>query len=119
MFGIYVIIKTKETVKIVTILKSLLDGIISRFHVHLGSDQFYDYVGQNLGLTLSDTKQFLTDKTTQILGTSNIGKAPSKGAHLNPNDEGLVIAEIIPLKSSIDSIAISGKIFSVEQIVSG
>ena len=90
--------KTNKKMKISSILKVLLDGIISAFQCHLNNDtpSLFDVTSKRLGIDSEKVKELLLDKKNAILGSGKLIHKRSDSIQWNPKDDGLVAVEIIP-----------------------
>ena len=118
-YGIQVTIKAPIGTKInlASVVKPLLDGIISSFHTHDGSDIFEisERVAKMLGENPEMVHKMLLDSKMNLLGKRKLLYKRSKGVQWNPADDDCMMAEILFDNSMEDGIwSLSGEIFTVE-----
>ena len=116
-FGLNIEVNSNKKIKISSILKVLLDGIISAFQCHLTNntpDEF-DITSKRLGIDSEKVKELLLDKRNAVLGSAKlISKFQQTSIKWNPKDDGLVAVKIIPKYSDLEYTTFSGKIYSVK-----
>ncbi len=114
-FGLNIEVNSNKKMKISSILKVLLDGIISAFQCHLNNDtpSLFDVTSKRLGIDSEKVKELLLDKKNAILGSGKLIHKRSDSIQWNPKDDGLVAVEIIPKYSNSIHTTFSGNLFSV------
>lgn len=115
-FGLNIEVNSNKKMKISSILKVLLDGIISAFQCHLNNDtpSLFDVTSKRLGIDSEKVKELLLDKKNAILGSGKLIHKRSDSIQWNPKDDGLVAVEIIPKYSNSIHTTFSGNLFSVK-----
>ena len=115
-FGLNIEVNSNKKMKISSILKVLLDGIISAFQCHLNNDtpSLFDVTSKRLGIDSEKVKELLLDKKNAILGSGKLIHKRSDSIQWNPKDDGLVAVEIIPKYSNSIHTTFSGNLFSVQ-----
>ena len=116
-FGLNIEVNSNKKMKISSILKVLLDGIISAFQCHLNNDtpSLFDVTSKRLGIDSENVKELLLDKKNAILGSGKLIHKRSDSIQWNPKDDGLVAVEIIPKYSNSMHTTFSGNLFSVKK----
>ena len=116
-FGLNIEVNSNKKMKISSILKVLLDGIISAFQCHLNNDtpSLFDVTSKRLGIDSEKVKELLLDKKNAILGSGKLIHKWSDSIQWNPKDDGLVAVEIIPKYSNSIHTTFSGNLFSVKK----
>ena len=116
-FGLNIEVNSNKKIKISSILKVLLDGIISAFQCHLNNDtpSLFDVTSKRLGIDSEKVKELLLDKKNAILGSGKLIHKRSDSIQWNPKDDGLVAVEIIPKYSNSIHTTFSGNLFSVKK----
>ena len=116
-FGLNIEVNSNKKMKISSILKVLLDGIISAFQCHLNNDTspLFDVTSKRLGIDSEKVKELLLDKKNAILGSGKLIHKRSDSIQWNPKDDGLVAVEIIPKYSNSMHTTFSGNLFSVKK----
>ena len=116
-FGLNIEVNSNKKIKISSILKVLLDGIISAFQCHLTTntpDEF-DITSKRLGIDSEKVKELFLDKRNAVLGSGKlIDEFRQKGIKWNPKDDGLMAVKIIPKYSDSTDTTFSGSLFSVK-----
>ena len=117
-FGLNIEVNSNKKMKISSILKVLLDGIISAFQCHLNNDtpSLFDVTSKRLGIDSEKVKELLLDKKNAILGSGKLIHKRSDSIQWNPKDDGLVAVEIIPKYSNSIHTTFSGNLFSVKKL---
>ena len=117
-FGLNIEVNSNKKMKISSILKVLLDGIISAFQCHLNNDtpSLFDVTSKRLGIDSEKVKELLLDKKNAILGSGKLIHKWSDSIQWNPKDDGLVAVEIIPKYSNSIHTTFSGNLFSVKKL---
>lgn len=118
-YGIQVTIKAPIGTKInlASVVKPLLDGIISSFHTHDGSEIFEtsERLAKMLGENHEMVHRMLLDSNMNLLGKRKLLYKRSKGVQWNPADDDCMMAEILFDNSMEDGTwSMSGEIFTVE-----
>ena len=115
-FGLNIEVNSNKKMKISSILKVLLDGIISTFQCHLNDNEpsLFDLVSKRLGINSKKVKELLLDKKNAILGSDKLIYKWSNSVKWNPKDDGLVAVEIIPKYNNLMHTTFSGTLFSVK-----
>lgn len=101
------------------VTKALLDGVISAFHQHDGSNpqELGARLGHFLGETSSSVMRWLEDDTLNVLGVRPIVRPYRTGLQWNPADDRCVAAQILVSRSEARrDWGISGQLFSVTKI---
>ncbi len=113
-FGVQVTINTPVArISLSHTIKPLLDGIISSFHNHDGSnmDEIAERLSGLLKLSKEDTAALLANSTIAVLGRRRLLNPFGKGLQWNPADHMCVAAKVTV---QIDNDwSISGEIFKV------
>lgn len=112
-FGLDISVHSKFPLKLTSIAKPLLDGLISSFQINQANDDQIMRFAQNLGVTPSQLIPLLLDEKSNILGISALAKASSKGVCLKPKDDGLCICRISQKTTNNFHNLITGKLFSL------
>ncbi|MBB6451600.1 hypothetical protein HNQ94_000021 [Salirhabdus euzebyi] len=120
-YGMEVTIKSPIHTKInlVSVMKPLLDGIISSFHHHELSDldEVIFRLNHYINLPQEKIERFLLDNRTSILGPRNLIQAYRSGVKWNPKDDAFPFMKInIETQSQNDNWLIDGKIFKISNI---
>ena len=118
-FGLNIEVNSNKKMKISSILKVLLDGIISAFQCHLndGTPSLFDVTSKRLGIDSEKVKELLLDKRNAILGSGKlIRKWGGSSIQWNPKDDGLVAVKIIPKYRDSIHTTFSGSLFSVKKL---
>jgi len=99
------------------IVKPVLDGIISSFHTHDGSDitELSGRLAKIVGEKEQTVQTMLIDSKMNILGTRKLLHKFGQNIQWNPADDTCVTADIL-FDNSIDGgWSLSGELFQVEQ----
>lgn len=113
-FGLDVFIHSKFPLTLTSIVKPLLDGLISSFQINQANDDQIKRFAQNLGVIPSQLTPLLIDEKSNLLGISTLVKASSKGVCLKPKDDGLSLCRISQKISNNSQTSITGRLFSLE-----
>ena len=119
-FGLNIEVNSNKKMKISSILKVLLDGIISAFQCHLndGTPSLFDVTSKRLGIDSEKVKELLLDKRNAILGSGKlIRKWGGSSIQWNPKDDGLVAVKIIPKYRDSIHTTFSGSLFFCKKIM--
>ncbi len=117
-FGLNIEINSNKEMKISSILKVLLDGIISAFQCHLNDSEpsLFDMTSKRLGINSEKVRELLLDRKNAVLGSGKLIHKFSNSIQWNPKDDGLVAVEIIPKHDNSTSTTFSGNLFSVKKL---
>lgn len=120
-YGIRIIIKSPigTEINLVSVIKPLLDGIISSFHMHDGTD-ILEIIKRLSKLVMKDestVEDMLTSSQTAILGRRNLLHRFRQGLQWNPADDSCMIAEIL-LDDSLEKgkWSLSGEIYTIKKV---
>lgn len=117
-YGMEVNIKTPlhANINLVSVIKPLIDGIISAFHYHDSSniDEVVFRLKPLINLPTKEIKQLLLTKNNCVLGARNLIQPYRKGVKWNPADDAFQIFKI-SIESQQKNVdwAIDGEIFSI------
>ncbi len=120
LYGVQIIVKAPfgTTINLASIVKPVLDGIISSFHTHNGSDiiELSERLAKILGENEHTVEKMLMDSQMNILGTRNLLHKFGQNIQWNPADNTCVTADILFDHSMEDGgWSIGGELFKVEQ----
>lgn len=104
-------------INVAGIIKPLLDGIISGFHSHNGSDNSVvtERIAHSLGLEALAVEKMLMDSSINLLGMRNLLHPFGKGIQWNPADDSCIFAKVIIDDCNEESKwSFDGEIFTVE-----
>ena len=102
----------------ITILKSLLDGIISSFHTHDGKNlnEIVQRLSNRSGICLDKVKTMLINNKKAVLGEKELIWLWSNSIQWNPSDDLLFQGEIdINYLENISIIQFEGELFSIKR----
>ena len=104
-------------IKVVTILKPLLDGIVSAFHHHDKTDlnEVIFRLKKLISIPEEEITQALLDVRTSILGVRNFVQLYRDNIKWNPEDDAFHYVKIKIKSSKLDEYSIDGEIFSLEK----
>lgn len=117
-FGMSVDIKAPEGTKtnLSSLVKPLLDGIISSFHSHevIKSNETVDILSNRIGVDQSKIKEWLYDSINDVLGKRNLVYLFRNNIKWNPADD-LCLTTSLHFDDSLDeeNWLLSGEIFSI------
>jgi hypothetical protein len=119
LYGVQIKVKAPFGTKInlAAIVKPVLDGIISSFHTHNGSDiiEISERLAKILGENKQGVEKMLMDTQMNTLGTRNLLHKFGQNIQWNPADDTCVTADIL-FDNSIDGgWSLSGELFKVEK----
>jgi len=103
-----------------SLVKPILDGVISSFHEYDGSDSYEieERLTRILGVEKSTISEYLADSSTSILGPRNSITCWRDGVKMNPADDGCVAGELLVSEEATDGAwEMSGEIFRVNEAV--
>ena len=119
LYGIQIKVKAPigTTINLASIVKPVLDGIISSFHTHNGSDiiELSERLAKLLGENKQMVEKMLIDTQMNMLGTRNLLHKFGHNIQWNPADDTCVKADILFDNSSDGGWSLSGELFKVEQ----
>lgn len=105
-------------INLASAVKPLLDGVISAFHVHDGSDISFvtERLAEYLGIRSAIVADMLTDSRTSVLGKRNLVHKFGKGVQWNPADDNCMMCEILFDDCTTDSSwSLSGEMFNIKR----
>jgi hypothetical protein len=117
-YGLEVTVKvpTHTQVHIVSIMKPLLDGMISAFHKHDSSDidEVVVRLKKYINLATQQIENLLLNSGTAILGLRNLIQPYRNGVKWNPEDDAFQFIKIkIEQQYSNDDWIFDGEIFTI------
>lgn len=117
-FGLAIQLTIPKTARcnLATILKPLLDGVISAFHWHnaLRDDIMLERLCKLTDADTADLEQMLYDKTHAVLGARSLVSAYREGIKWNPEDDACMACHVtVRREESCGSWSMSGRLFAV------
>lgn len=117
-FGISITIRKPpdSALSLASIVKTVLDGVISAFHAHDGTklDDVSERLGAKLGIATIDARSQLLEKRLDLLGTRKLVWPYKNGIQWNPADDRCVAAELLINGTGTESgWELSGELFRV------
>ena len=115
-FGLELKLNLNRETRLSSILKVLLDGIISAFQSHLNdNNQFlFDKISERLETNPEQVRELLLNEDNAVLGKNKLIHKRADSIQWNPKDDGLVKVQVFPKYSDSEYTTFSGKIFSVK-----
>jgi hypothetical protein len=121
-YGIRVIIKSPidTEINLASVIKPLLDGIISSFHMHDGTD-ILEITKRLSKLVMNEesaaSEEMLASSQTAVLGRRNLLHRFRQGLQWNPADDSCMMAEIL-LDDSLEKgkWSLSGEIYTIKKV---
>lgn len=114
-FGVEAIIKSPHPIKLTSIIKPLLDGLISAFHQHDGKvekDVLHALSGQTT-VSEMEIQRLLYDARFNVLGKRSLVHKFRNGVQWNPADDLCTSIKLV-CDDNYGDWEVDGKIFSVE-----
>jgi hypothetical protein len=103
-------------INLASVIKPLLDGIISGFHSHDGSYNpiVVERLNRSLGEEESHIEHMLMERSKAVLGTRNLVHPFRTGVQWNPGDDLCVVAKVVIDDCSVGtSWSLEGELFTV------
>jgi len=119
-YGVSIAIRkpANSSLSLASIVKPVLDGVISAFHTHNGTklDDVSERLGTKLGIATAEARRLLLDEQLNLLGPRNLVWPFSKGIQWNPADDRCVAAELLIGDTRTESgWELSGELFAVSR----
>lgn len=121
-YGIRVIINSPigTEINLASVIKPLLDGIISSFHLHDGTDilEITKRLSKLVGNEELNLEKMLISSQTAVLGRRKLLHRFRQGLQWNPADDSCMIAEIL-LDDSLEKgkWSLSGEIYTIKNVI--
>lgn len=117
-YGLELTINISPTTQIVSILKPLLDGVISSFHHHDQSQltEVVSRLRKQLPLEENELLPLLLDEQNSVLGERNLVQPYRDFVKWNPADDAFTFIKVNVNKNRNNTWTIDGELFAVEKI---
>ena len=117
-YGVEIVIQSPRTaaVNLAGVVKPLLDGVLSAFHLHDGSNmaEVTRRVSTALGESEQAVAKMLGDAADAVLGKTCLVRVRSSGVQWCPADDGCVVGEIhLKTVTAVGPWSLSGRLFEV------
>jgi hypothetical protein len=105
----------RSPISVTAVVKPLLDGVVSAFHAHDGTD-LAEVAARlaTLGIAPQEAASLLTDPRHAVLGARRLLWLRSEGVQWNPADDALVACELLVERSS--RWRLTGELLQMEEI---
>jgi len=117
-YGVEIILQSPQTVAVnlAGVVKPLMDGVLSAFHLHDGSNmaEVTRRVSKALGTSGQAVAKMLGDEAGAVLGETCLVRIRSSGVQWCPADDGCVLGEIdLKTVTAGGPWSLSGRVFEV------